>query len=154
MGYVNIATTTTLAKAIAKTNSNSDLVVFPNDQPHAIVRNGKVIGTTYTDGQSSIQHLPTAMTVALHVMSGVGVLTFDALPAEGVVHEAILYTPNFQEEQEIEIDPTAMPKGISNVYCNGSYLASGNYDYIYIPRDGFLWLRYVRFGTNLFIMTK
>lgn len=154
MGYVNIATTTTLAKAVAKTNNNSDLVVFPNDQPHAIVRNGKVIGTTYTDGQNSMQDLPVAMAVAQHDMGGVGYFRLDALPEEGIVHEAILYAPTIQAEQEVEIDPTQMPQGISNVYCNGNYVPRGDYDYIYIPRGGFLWLRYVRFGTNLFIMTK
>lgn len=154
MGYVNIATTTTLTKAVEKTNNNSDLVIFPNDQPHAIVRNGKVIGTTYTDGQSGMQDLPTAMTVAQHDMGGVGYFGLDALPEEGIVHEAILYAPSIQEEQEVEIDPTQMPQGISNVYCNGSYVPRGDYDYIYIPLGGFLWLRYVRFGTNLFIMTR
>lgn len=150
MGLLKVRTST-LAQAKSAA-SDADTLFFPTDQPHAIVHGGAVIGTTYTDGRGSFQDIPTSMHVAQHDIGGESVLMFDALPEEGIVHDVIL-TSSMQEEWEVEIDPDEMPQGISNVFCNGRYIASGNYDYIYIPNGGFLWMRYVRFGTNLYIKT-
>lgn len=123
MGYVNIATTTTLAKAVAKTNSNSDLLVFSNDQPHAIVREGSVIGTACKKTTSG------AILSASHDVNYVEITenkncTFDGTLEEGIAYHIVLHNPTTQSFS-VNFDANNI-SGISTIYYGGSRYTAGN----------------------------
>lgn len=126
MGYVNIATTTTLAKAVAKTNSNSDLLVFPNDQPHAIVRNGKVIGTTYKKVDSG------SILSCLHHINYIKLtqdttLDYDGVLFDGVVYHVIIENPTTTKIYvDFDVDSMSASTGVSNIVYDGNSYGQGD----------------------------
>lgn len=143
----HVRETSTLQQAVQA--ADEEALLFPLDQPNTLVRDGGVIGNTHTIAHT--QAIPAMFNTSL--VDASSQFRFDDTPIIGIVYNIILLN-NSSEEVETEINPANMGFLVGGVYVNGSHVVSGNYDYIYTPSNGFLWVQALLIDNKLFITTK
>lgn len=113
--------TATLQQAIQA--ADNETLIFPTDQPHAIVRGGGVIGTACKKITSG------AILSASHDVNYVEItetknFTFDDTLEEGIVYHIVLQNPTTQSFSA-NFDANNI-SGISAIYYGGSRYTEGN----------------------------